>query len=277
MKSKPGNILITKSSGEQVKFSRKKLNKSLARAGAGKEDIRMIISEIEKLLYTGMHTKNIYKKAFALLRKRSRPMAARYKLKSAIMQLGPSGFPFERYIAEILKSEGYKVKVGQIIKGNCIQHEIDVIAEKDGQRFMIECKFHNENNRICDVKIPLYIQSRFLDVEKSGLKTKFHQGWIATNTRFSADAIQYGTCVGLYLLSWNYPSKNSLKERIDSSGVYPITCLTTLTGREKKALLDNMVVLAKDLCFDKKILSDIGISEVRINKIVAEAKGLSGV
>ncbi|MFT5763991.1 MAG: hypothetical protein ACI8X3_001417, partial [Saprospiraceae bacterium] len=30
-------------------------------------------------------------------------------------------------------------------------------------------------------------------------------------------------------------------------------------------------------CFDKKILSDIGISEVRINKIVAEAKGLSGV
>jgi uncharacterized protein YqgQ len=277
MKSKPGNILITKSSGEQVKFSRKKLNKSLARAGAGKEDIRMIISEIEKLLYTGMHTKNIYKKAFALLRKRSRPMAARYKLKSAIMQLGPSGFPFERYIAEILKSEGYKVKVGQIIKGNCIQHEIDVIAEKDGQRFMIECKFHNENNRICDVKIPLYIQSRFLDVEKSGLKTKFHQGWIATNTRFSADAIQYGTCVGLYLLSWNYPSKNSLKERIDSSGVYPITCLTTLTGREKKALLDNMVVLAKDLCFDKKILSYIGISEVRINKIVAEAKGLSGV
>jgi uncharacterized protein YqgQ len=277
MESKTSDILITKSSGEQVKFSRNKLSHSLSRAGAGKEDIEIIISEIEKLLYTGMHTKNIYKKAFGLLRKRSRPMAARYKLKSAIMQLGPSGFPFEKFIAEILKDEGYKIKVGRVIKGRCIQHEIDVVAEKDNKRVMIECKFHSERNRICSVKIPLYIQSRFLDLEKSGIETKFHQGWIATNTRFSADAIKYSKCAGLYLLSWNYPKKNSLKDRIDTSGVYPLTCLTTLTSREKKELLGNMIVLARDLCFDKKILLNIGISEIRVNKIIKEAKELCGI
>ena len=60
-------------------------------------------------------------------------------------------------------------------------HEVDVIAEKDNQHFMIECKFHNDSSRNCNVKIPLYTQSRFLDILKRwekmpGHTAKFHQG-----------------------------------------------------------------------------------------------------
>jgi len=192
------------------------------------------------------------------------------------MELGPSGFPFEKYVSEILKYEGYKVLVGQIVQGHCVQHEVDVIAQKDEKHFMIECKFHGDQGRKCDVKIPLYIQSRFLDVEKTWQQhlqhtNKFHQGWVVTNTRFTADALRFGTCAGLYLLSWNFPSKNSLKERIDSSGLHPLTSLTTLTKGEKKALLERGFVLCKELCQNENWLEEINIEANRRKKILAEA------
>lgn len=272
-------VKIIKASGEKAIFEVRKLITSLRKAGASEQLALDISNQIKQSLYEGMTTKEIYRKAFSKLRKKGRPMAARYSLKKAIMELGPSGFPFEKFIAAILKHEGYRVKVGKIIKGFCVQHEVDVIAEKDNQHFMIECKFHSESSRNCNVKIPLYIQSRFLDISKqwekmSGHTTKFHQGWIATNTRFTTDAIQFGNCSGLYLLGWNHPQKGSLKERIDASGLHPVTCLTTLTKKEKQLLLEQMIVLCKDICEDEKILLNIGLQENRIKKAMAEAKAL---
>ena len=65
--------------------------------------------------------------------------------------------------------------MGEIVKGHCVNHEIDVIAEKEDYRFMIECKFRNLPGTNCDVKIPLYIQARFKDVEQQW-KTRPEQG-----------------------------------------------------------------------------------------------------
>ncbi|GAB4242903.1 MAG: hypothetical protein Kow0027_01700 [Saprospiraceae bacterium] len=271
------SVVITKASGEQVPFSAEKLRKSLHRAGAGKDVIEIIVSEIEKILYPGISTREIYRNAFSLLKKQSRPLAAKYKLKKAIQQLGPSGYPFEKYVGEIFKHEGYAVQVGQIVQGHCVQHEVDVIAQKDDLHFMIECKFHSDDGRKCDVKIPLYIHSRFLDVgrawkEISGHAQKFHQGWVVTNTRFTGDAIQYGTCVGLQLTSWDFPKKNSLRERIDRAGLHPITCLTTLTKNEKQQLLDKGIVLCKELCHQDHLLNEISLVPKRVRKVQEEAK-----
>lgn len=273
------NILITKASGEQVEFSSEKLYQSLKRSGADKENIQRIISEIEKILYPEMPTKEIYKKAFAMLKETSRPTAAKYKLKNALMELGPSGFPFERYIAELLNYEGYKTQVGQIVKGHCVQHEIDVVADKNNERFMVECKYHSEISRSTNIKVPLYIHARYLDIEKEWNKKKEHNiqlkpSWIVTNTEFSSNSIQYGLCNNLYLLSWNYPKGSSLRERIDESELHPVTCLTTLTGREKQSLLEKDIVLAKTICENENALFDINIPEPRASKIRDEAHGL---
>ena len=273
---------IIKANGEKVSFEVKKLENSLRRSGASDEAVERIAKEISSSLFEGIHTQEIYRKAFSLLKKEEHPQAAKYHLKKGIQQLGPSGFPFEKYLSEILKSEGYKVQTGIIVAGQCVNHEIDIIAEKGNKHYMIECKFHSKPDYKCNIKIPLYIHSRFLDVEKQWLKkkgheNKLHQGWIATNTQFTTDAIQYGECVGMYLLSWNYPKNESLKDRIDAAGLHPVTCLTTLTGREKKALLDKLIVLCKDICKDKKILEQIGLKETRIKKIMAEAKALCKV
>lgn len=277
MSNKP--IFIQKASGERVPFQREKLYRSLERAGAIGETIDRIISSLEGDLYEGITTKKIYQAAFALLKKKSRPAAAKYKLKQAIMELGPSGFPFERYIGEILRFQGYQVKIGEIVKGHCVMHEIDVVAEKNKEHLMIECKFHNLPGIKSNVKVPLYINSRFQDVAKQwnklpGHGIKFHQGWVVTNTKFTEDAIRYGSCAGLYLLGWDYPEKDSLKQRIDASGLHPLTCLTTLSSKEKKALLEQGVVLCKELCQKRELLKLIGLGPSRIKGVVAEATEL---
>lgn len=276
---KGNKISITKASGESAPFSEDKLRHSLEHAGASEEEIDKIVKEISNKLYDGMTTRKIYRMAFNLLKECSRPLAAKYHLKRAIMELGPSGYPFEKFIGEILRFQGYKISIGEVVQGKCVNHEIDVIAEKDQQHFMIECKYHNLQGTFSDIKIPLYIQARFKDVEAQWLKlpghgTKFHQGWVVTNTRFSSDAIQYGNCANLKLLGWDYPLKDSLKNLIDTLGLYPVTCLTTLTKMEKQRLLDRKIVLVKEICDNEQYLVQAEVNLTRIKSVMEEANEL---
>lgn len=279
MKINAENINIIKASGEKAPFNKGKLKQSLLRSGATNEQADEITHEVIEMLVEGMSTRKIYKTAFRLLRNYSRPAAARYKLKQAIMELGPSGFPFEQFVGELLKHRGYKTQVGVIVKGHCVNHEIDVIAEKDEHHFMIECKFHNRQGYVCDVKISLYIQSRFLDVEKQWKQLdshteKFHQGWVVTNTRFSEDAAQYGKCMNMNLVGWDYPKNNGLKDWIDGSGLHPVTCLTTLTQKEKQQLLDRKIVLCKTMHHNHAALQSIGVKPPRLQKVMDECAAL---
>lgn len=282
MKINAENINIIKASGEKAPFNKGKLKQSLLRSGATNEQADEITNKVIEMLVEGMSTRKIYKTAFRLLRNYSRQAAARYKLKQAIMELGPSGFPFEQFVGELLKHKGYKTQVGIIVKGHCVNHEIDVIAEKDEHHFMIECKFHNRQGYVCDVKIPLYIQSRFLDVERqwkqlAGHAEKFHQGWVVTNTRFSDDASKYGRCMNMNLVGWDYPKNNGLKDWIDGSGLHPVTCLTSLTQKEKQQLLDKKIVLCKTMHHNNALLQSIGIKPPRLQKVMDECVALCEV
>ncbi len=272
-------ITVIKANGDRVLFNKNKLTKSLQKSGAPTTTIQKIVNEISSALYNGITTKQIYKIAMGKLKQYSRPTAARYKLKKAILELGPTGYPFERFVGELLKHQGYTVKLGVIQQGHCVTHEVDVVAQKDDKHFMIECKYHASFNTKCNVKIPLYIHSRFLDLEKQWLKKtghehKFHQGWVVNNTRFTEDAITYGNCAGLKLLSWDYPEQGSLKQLISIYGLYPITCLNTLTKAEKETLLNKNFVLCMHLCNKPSILSKIGISKKRQQHIMEDAHEL---
>jgi hypothetical protein len=272
-------VLITKMSGDQVYFDEEKLKRSLRRSKADEDIIAQVIEKVKKELYDSMPTKEIYKLAFSHLRKYSTTSASRYKLKSAILELGPSGFPFEKYIAELLKFKNYQTEVGKIVQGHCITHEVDILAENEHEHLIVECKFHSDQRRFCDVKVPLYIHSRFKDVE-SKMKEKINKigkryiGGLVTNTRFSSDALQYGNCMSMFMLSWDYPFNKSLKNLIDESGLHPITSLLTLLKHEKEQILGMGIVLCKDLINKEKILFEVGISETRIKKILQEVKSI---
>jgi Holliday junction resolvase-like predicted endonuclease len=266
---------IIKSSGEKAKFSLTKLRNSLKRTGADENFINQILDKVRDELYQGISTKEIYNRAFALLKRKKSYLASKYKLKKAIYELGPTGFPFERFVSAILTYSGYETEVGKIMQGTCVSHEIDVIANKNGETTVIECKFHSEQGIACNVKVPLYIHSRYEDVKShwngnAKKRTELTKGWVVTNTRFTKDALAYGNCVGLYLLSWDYPENEGLKDRIDRLGLYPITVSTLLTKREKQFLLSRDIVLCRELLHDKFLLDHLNISETRQEKILRE-------
>lgn len=272
-------IHIVKYSGETVPFSEEKLKRSLKRSGADTELIGSIVEQVKGELYEGITTKELYNRAYAMLKKATPVSASRYKLKKAIYELGPTGFPFENFINAILRYSGYKTVVGKVLQGHCVPHEIDVLAEKGDRLILVECKFHGEQGRNCNVKIPLYIHSRFLDVKASpdnGYSTTRQpdEAWVVTNTRFTRDAISYGECAGLYLLSWDYPRKDSIKHRIDRLGLYPITVSSLLSAREKQFLLSRDVVLCRQLLKDTFYLDHLGVSETRKKRILAEIGSL---
>jgi len=216
--------------------------------------------------------------AFDLLKSGSHKMAGRYRLKNAIMEMGPTGFPFEVFVGKIFETMGYQVETGVIVQGKCVQHEVDVIARKPGEMIMVECKFHMDSSTKSGVQVPLYIHSRYLDVkaaweEKYG-KNISYKGGVVTNTRFSDDAISYATCVGLKVISWDYPFDTGLKYWIDKTGLQPVTSLISLTKKDKQFLLGKGIVLCSQLEENLVVLREMGLTENQISKTITEARNL---
>ena len=278
MKTPSEPIEIIKYSGERGLFSIDKLKDSLRKSGADETVVNEIAGQVRDELYEGISTKEIYNRAFALLKKEKNSYASKYKLKKALYELGPTGFPFEKFVGSLLRYCGYSVQIGHMLKGKCVTHEVDVIARKGQQHIVAECKFHATEGRNCNVKIPLYIHSRYQDIlefyGENDNPEKPNEGWVVTNTRFTADALQFGKCIGLYLLGWNYPKNHGLKDRIDQFGLYPITVSTLLTHREKQFLLSRDVIMCKQLIGDDFYLDHLGISDNRKKRIMKEINEL---
>ena len=279
----PSKISVRKASGELQAFSEEKLYNSLKNAGAGDALISWVIDNIKPKLKQGITTRKIYREAFKLLRKKTGTLAARYSLKQAIMELGPTGFPFEKFIGELLKNLGYNALTGQIIQGKCVTHEVDVVGWNEHTQILVECKYHNTPGTICSVQVPLYIQSRFLDVKATWEQMpenngKNYKGWIVTNTRFSGDASAYGKCTGLHLVGWDYPRNGSLKELVETTLMFPVTVIPGLNKTQKNILIDQDVILCSQLAKDFSVLDQFSLSHktiVQITRDVEEIISLS--
>lgn len=270
---------IVKHSGAVVDFNPDKLITSLLKSGADAYKAEAILKEITNDIYEGISTKSIYKKAFALLKNHANSHAARYNLRAAIQMLGPEGFYFEKYIARLFEAEKFETKTNTILQGNCVLHEVDILIKKNNVVSMVECKFHGGNDAVSDVKIPLYVFSRFNDLRLKDYaifsnKEKITHCWIVNNTRFTADAIAFAECSGIHLLSWDYPEKRSLKSMNNKDCLYPVTCLTTLTKAEKEKLLLLDIILVKELMNNSSALREIEISSYRIKNVLKEVSEL---
>lgn len=245
-------IKVLKGNGEIEFFQPKKLLGSLKRAGATPKMAKSILQHIEAELEDGMKTQEIYRHAFDLLKKENPGVAGRYDLRKALLRLGPSGYPFEKFIARIWQQLGYQVEVGAQVSGECIEHEVDVIAENETEVMMMECKYHNYHDTRSDIKTALYVHARMEDLKKhwekkhAGSSKKF-RGCLVTNTKFSSSALKYAKCVGLDIVSWSYPPGKGLAQIIDEVGLHPITSLSSLTEAQTQKLLNNGHVLCRDV------------------------------
>ncbi len=257
---------IQKASGDTETFNPRKIYKTLVEAGASRGQAQEIADAVRKRAREGITTHKILEIVLGML-KNHPGIRDRYDLKRAVMSLGPTGFPFERYFADILKEYGYTVSINNIVKGKRITHEIDIIAKNKNKSFMIECKYHNEPGKPTRLQPALYTYARFLDLTK-----KLDQPWLATNTKCSRDAKEYAKGVGLKITSWRYPEKESLLKLIETKNLYPITILKSLDTKTKHKLFQADIVLAKNL--QKYTVAQLSekteLSEKQIKKILNE-------
>jgi hypothetical protein len=264
-------VHVAKADGTTEVFDPLKLRASLHKAGADEEATVTIVEKITPELYDGIPTEEIYRRAFALLREHRREAAAHYSLKRALLEFGPSGFPFETYIGQLFAAEGYThVKTDQIVQGGCVEHEVDVVMQKDGTLFYVEAKFHNTAALKTDLKVVLYVKARIDDL-RAAMPGKKLVGMVVTNTKFTSKAVQYATCEGLELLGWEYPHKHNLHSRIEATRSYPLTALTSLTKHEKVALLAQKKVLCSELQGDPEALEQAGVASSRVETVLHEA------
>jgi hypothetical protein len=244
------NIKIKKASGLVEDFDPGKLRESLLRSGADREQAEEIIGKVMPDMQPYTSTRKIFRLAHKYLRQFNRSSVLRYSLKKALMRLGPTGYPFERYVGELFRHCGYDVRVGVILEGKCVTHEVDVLAVNRNEVAIVECKYRNRAENAPDVKVAMYVHSRFRDLRtemKHQYPGRSFKGLLVTNTRFTADAIKYAQCCGLKLKSWKYPEKNSLEGMIETHKLYPVTVMSGLTSSQLRKLFMQNIVLMKDL------------------------------
>ncbi|MCF7816052.1 MAG: ATPase [Candidatus Pacebacteria bacterium] len=274
-------MLITKADGSKEEFKARKLVASLKKAGARPSEIASIVKEIEASLLEGMKTQNIYQKAFSLLRNSNDPTAAKYSLRRAVFNLGPTGFPFEDFLGKIFEAEGYKTKRRLILQGKCAVHELDLAAYSPGHSFVAEAKFHMNPGIKSDLQVAMYSYARYLDLQSTRICTNDTCGiislYVITNTKFTKAAIDYAACTGIKLLSWDYPSHDSLHSKIEKYSIYPITVLTHLTTTQRRQLLELGIILCSELEKNQQLLQNIGLSSQKIDAVLHEASLLSGL
>jgi len=188
-------LSVLKANHQKEPFSEEKVMQSIQRARVPEDIQAEALAHIKSKIYDGISTEEIYQHILEYLHRSPQPYSrARYGLKESIMMLGPTGYPFEDFVAGLLETQGYSCRVRQMITGRCVTHEIDVLATKDGKTAMIEAKFHNSPGSRSDVQVALYTKARFDDIRE---KNKISEGFIITNTKTTTDANTFASCAGL--------------------------------------------------------------------------------
>ena len=254
---------VIKRNGEIQDFDKNKVIESLENSGVSTETINKVVDKIIKKKYDIISTDRLYKIIFKFVRKfEDKYSASIYSLKQALLQLGPDGYAFEDFMAKILQAQGYSVEVRQVYESKCVTHELDIVA----QGFFVECKYHNRGGVNTTIKDVMYSHARFLDLKHAG--TGFKKFWVATNTKFSLDAVSYGEYWKIKLVGWNYKGKQSLAYIIDKNHYYPITLLPSLSKPTFKLLSNNNILLITEVCkVNDNLLRKMGLYDDEIRKI----------
>lgn len=268
-------VEIKKSHGGYEKFSPTKLYRSLQYAGLSRGTANRIVGEVKKDVSKGDSTKDIYRRAYSLIRRESSVAAVHYSLKKSLLELGPTGFIFEVFVSKLFQEAGFEVKTGLTFQGLWVCHEVDVIVTKDGKRYFIECKFHNNSGHKNDIKVVLYIKARWDDLKQGPEGHNLAGYYVASNTAFTADALRYAEGTGLELLGVNAPKGNSFIKIVEERKLYPITSLTRLKKNIRQQLLSKNIILCKELLDNRLVLEQLGMGNDQINLLFKDIATLT--
>jgi len=244
----PSFIKVVKFNGLSEPFSVKKVYNSALRAGAPNSLAKNISREIEKEVYQGITTQEIFKKVKNKLKRENLQFALRFSLKDAMKKLGPAGFIFEDFVRRVLSFYGLKVETNKILQGKCCRYEVDFLAERESIVYIGECKYRNNPGDKVDVNVCLKSFAILDDIKNGGrFKNKEVVSLIVTNSKFTDEALKYSSCKGIELLGWNYPKDEGLEDMVEAKKLYPLTILPSFKGYLAEALKRERVMLVEDV------------------------------
>jgi len=264
-------VTVVKWDGRTEDFDSLKLVRTLTRMGAPQKVAEEVAEEIAQEVQDGITTKKLYAMAVDALESHQEIVEFRRDMKQGLARIG-TGLRFERYVRLLLNAYGYEVSENLVLQGACVTHELDGIAEKDGEVIYLEVKHHSVLERYTPFEVTLSAKAKWDDLRagcEQGLNDcEFDRVLIVTNTRLTKHAEQYANCVGIEHLGWNTPRGRGIDWFIEHQKLYPVTILRSVTTRERNQLYSKGILTLKQLV--KADPAETGIDQGRVEELVAE-------
>ncbi len=272
-------VSVTKADGTRQLFDREKVVRTCLRMGATKAVAGSIAEEIETRMYDGIETKEILQMIFRQLRKHKPVVKHQIDLRKALGLLNPAP-DFELFVRILLREHGYEVTPNQIIRGRCVEHEVDAIARKNGETLIVEAKHHFNYHTPTSLDVSRISRAVFEDVTEGyelGLNDlKIDRAMIVCNTKLSEHAKRYAECRGIYHIGWSSPPNHDLQTMIEEKQLYPITYLRRLNQVTRRKLVSNKIVLLKQLTekAPEELRRQTGISKKNFESLLRKARAI---
>jgi hypothetical protein len=242
--------MVTKADSSRQQFDRNKIVVTCMRMGATKQDAEEIAGKIESRVYDGMPTAKVLQMIFQFIHK-YKPQASRlYDLRRGLSWMN-SKPEFEKFVQILLANIGFEVVPNKILKGKCIEHEVDAIARKDGVTYFVEAKHHYNYHAFTGLDESRIARAVLEDVSEGfnlGLTDlKIDEAMIVTNTKYSEQAMQYGICRNILQIGWSTPADLGLRDIILEKSLYPLSCIRGLKTDVRLQLVDSGIILINQL------------------------------
>lgn len=270
-------VFVKKFDGTDEVFNREKVIQTCIRMGATRDIAEIIVNKIESKIYNGIETKKILEMVFRFLRK-YKPSAKNHIDLRRALSLLKSKPDFELFIQSLFKEHDYEVLKNQIIKGKCVEHEVDGIVKKNDKTYIIEVKHHFDYHTPIGLDISRISRAVFEDATEGfelGLnKIRIDSSIIVSNTKLSGHARRYADCRGIKHMCWSSSHEFDLQSMIKEKKLYPITYLKDLKTSVREKLVSTEVIFLKDLIKKnpKTLSKEINVPIETILSLIKRAK-----
>ena len=272
-------VFVTKFDGTKQKFDKNKIVNTCLRNGSSRKVAEAIAEEVEMRIYDGIETRKILQMTFRLLSKYKPSVKNQIDLRKALA-LMRSAPDFERFIQLLFSEHGYKVVSNRIVKGRCIEHEVDAIVTRDNKTFIVEVKHHMNYHSPTGLDVSRIARAVFEDLTEGfelGFNTiKIDGAIIVCNTKLSGHAKRYAECRGIGHIGWSSPPKRDLQTLIEEKKLYLITYLKGLSISDRKKLASKGILVLKQLIRmePEELRKQSGISPKILKDLVGKAKSI---
>jgi hypothetical protein len=272
-------IWVTNADGTRNLFNRQRIVKTCLRMRVSEEIAKVVADKVEKNIYNGIQTRKILQMIFEYLQKERSTFKNRIDLRRAISLLRPVP-DWEHYIQMLLSELGYSIISNKIIRGRCVEHEIDAVAQKGDETILVEIKHHYKYHTSTGLDVCRIIRATFEDMTEGfdlGLtQINFNKTLIICNTKFSNHAKQYAECRDIDHIGWNSPLEHGLDRIIEENKFYPITLISNLDRKTEEKLGNKGIVLLRQLTENSitELVKKTGIKRYRVAELTQKAQGI---